>query len=154
MKDIINYKWFCISTFIFFALIILLVLTMKFDKFGSTVVVAYGTVSKETVEVSLINLIATPEKYDGKLVRVVGVGNINFESNGLYLSKEDYKKCVTKNAVWLDIDEGKLSTTYANLKQSNGKYILIEGVFDSKKMGHFDRYSGTVENITRYEFWK
>jgi len=40
------------------------------------------------------------------------------------------------------------------LKKSNGKYVLVEGIFNSKKKGHFDRYSGTIDNITRYELWK
>jgi len=25
------------------------------------------------------------------------------------------------------------------LKKSNGKYVLVEGIFNSKKKGHFDR---------------
>ena len=154
MKNIKNHKLIVICTCITFVLIIMYVLTVNFGKFRDNTLPAYGNVSKSATEVSLINLIATPEKYDGKSVRVVGVGNINFESNGLYLSEEDYKKCVTKNAVWLDIDEKKLSAAYADLKQLNGNHILIEGVFNCGKTGHFGRYSGAVENITRYELWK
>ena len=30
-------------------------------------------------DVTMIQLIATPEKYDGQLVRVIGVGNLEFE---------------------------------------------------------------------------
>jgi len=37
-----------------------------------------------------------------------------------------------------------LETTYENLKKSNGKYVLVEGIFNSKKKGHFDRYSGQL----------
>ncbi len=41
--------------------------------------------------ISLINLIATPERYHGKWVRVQGVANFEFEGNALFLHKEDYK---------------------------------------------------------------
>ena len=42
-------------------------------------------------DVTMIQLIAAPEKYDGQLVRVIGVGNLAFESNCISLSKEDLK---------------------------------------------------------------
>jgi len=89
-------------------------------------VLAYGKTSHDAIEVSLINLIATPEQYDGKLVRVIGVGEVKFESNGLYFSKDDYKKVITKNAVWLELDEKLLETTYENLKKSNGSMFLLK----------------------------
>jgi len=38
---------------------------MNSDKWGSGAVSAYGKVSQDAIEVSLINLIATPEQYDG-----------------------------------------------------------------------------------------
>lgn len=69
-------------------------------------------------------------------------------------SKDDYKRAITKNAVWMALDEKLLEKTYENLKKSNGKYVIIEGIFNSKEKGHFDRYSGTIDNITRYEIWK
>jgi hypothetical protein len=120
----------------------------------NNMVYAYGNIAQDAIEVSIINLIATPEIYDGKLVRVIGIGKVKFESNGLYLSKEDYKKAVTKNALWIDVDEERLGITYENLQKSNGKHVLIEGIFNSRGKGHFDRYSGAIEKITRFEFWK
>ena len=42
------------------------------------------------IDVSMVQLLATPEKYDGKLVRVIGVGNLEFEGNYLSLNKEDH----------------------------------------------------------------
>lgn len=152
MNSIKKYKWIIMSTSII--LIAFLSIIMNLDKGRSGMVLAYGKVSQDAIEVSLINLIATPEQYDGKLVRVIGVGNVKFESNGLYLSRDDYKKAITKNAVWLALDEELLETTYEKLKKSNGKYVLVEGIFNSKKKGHFGRYSGTIDTITRYEFWK
>ncbi len=59
----------------------------------------YGSTkdSSKIQYVSLINLIATPEKYNGKWVRVIGVARFEFEGDALFLSKSDYDyKVVTK----------------------------------------------------------
>jgi len=152
MNGIKKFKWIIGTTSII--LVAFLAVVMNSDKWGSGAVSAYGKVSQDAIEVSLINLIATPEQYDGKLVRVTGVAKVEFENSGLYLSRDDYKNAITKNAVCLTLDEKLLGTTYENLKKSNGKYVLVEGIFNSKKKGHFDRYSGTIDNITRYELWK
>lgn len=102
-------------------------------------------------DISLINLIAFPEKFNKKLIRVIGICEIEFEGNGLYFSESDYDQTITKNAVWLDIDEKLPSMTYEDLKKMNGKYVIIEGVFDAKDKGHFDMYSGSIKEINRLE---
>ncbi len=69
MNSIKKYKWIIMSTSII--LIAFLSIIMNLDKGRSGMVLAYGKVSQDAIEVSLINLIATPEQYDGKLVRVI-----------------------------------------------------------------------------------
>ena len=101
--------------------------------------------------ISLVNLIATPERYDGKKIRVIGYLHLEFEGNGLYLHKDDYDFGISKNAIWADVNEkhpeiGKLS------KFSN-QYVIIEGTFDSNMRGHMDANSGGIKNITRLEIW-
>src|SRR3982750_1118818 len=54
--------------------------------------------------ISLVNLIATPEKYHGKWIRVEGVCAFEFEGNAVYLSTEDRRHMLTKNAVWASYD--------------------------------------------------
>src|SRR4051812_30757429 len=54
---------------------------------------------------SLIELIARPELYDGKRVRVAGFADLEFEGNSLYLSREDYVQMLTRNGVWLDASD-------------------------------------------------
>ena len=48
---------------------------------------AYGKANHQCIGVSLIQLIANPDKYHGKLVRVIGVINIEFEGNKIFTSK-------------------------------------------------------------------
>ncbi len=99
-------------------------------------------------DVTMIQLIAAPEKYDGQLVRVIGVGNLEFEGNCISLSKEDLKYGVG-NSVWIEIDENAIS--YEEAQQYNGEYVIIEGVFDKDDCGHMDMYCGSIKSISRYE---
>ena len=96
--------------------------------------------------VSIIQLIATPEKYDGKLVRVVGVGNLEFEGNAIHLSKEDLSYG-THNPIWLDF-RNNTTIPYEGAKQYNGKYVIVEGIFKNDYSGLFH---GAITDITRYE---
>ena len=100
-------------------------------------------------DVTMIQLIATPERYHGKLVRVVGVGNLEFEGNAIYLSKDDISYQVY-NAVWLDFDNNT-TLSYAEAKKHNGKYVLVEGIFDKDHSGHMGLFHGAITNISRYE---
>ncbi|WP_068773573.1 hypothetical protein [Paenibacillus sp. FJAT-26967] len=134
-------------------LVILLVYMMDQEKEEIVVGQSFEEVNQNITEVSIINLISNPEKYDGELIRVVGVANIAFESNALYLSKEDYKNSITKNAVWLKLNYDQLNVTQKVLDKLNGKYVLIEGILNMNNKGHFDKYSGSIEKIARLERW-
>jgi hypothetical protein len=109
--------------------------------------------SKEIQYVSLINLIATPEKYHGKWVGVVGIANFEFEGDALYLSQSDYR-FVTKNAVWLSPNKAVLKVDESTLaKEFNGLYVLVEGIYDMNDHGHMGLFSGAITNITRILTW-
>lgn len=100
--------------------------------------------------VTMIELITTPEKYDGKLVRVKGVGNLEFEENCIYLSKED-RKYGTDNCIWIGL--GKRATPYEEAIKYNGEYVILEGIFDKDDCGHMNMFCGSIKNISRYELW-
>lgn len=104
----------------------------------------------EVKKVSLINLIATPESYHGKWVRVEGVCNFEFEGNALYLTKDDLRHCICKNAVWLEPDMEALNLSDGTLAlKFNGRFVLVEGVFDKNHHGHMGLFSGAIKNVTR-----
>jgi hypothetical protein len=109
--------------------------------------------SGEPIHVSLINIIASPDDFHGKIVRVTGVSVIEFEGNSLYLSREDVLNGVTKNAVWLAPNYNALKITEENLAENNGQYALIEGTFNKNNHGHMSLCSGAIENITRFQPW-
>ncbi len=101
-------------------------------------------------DVTMIQLIATPEKYDGQLVRVIGVGNLEFEGNYISLSKEDLKYHVG-NSIWIELGERAIS--YEEAQKYNGEYVIIEGIFDKDDCGHMDMFCGSIKNISRYDLW-
>ena len=103
--------------------------------------------------VSLIQLIANPRKYDGRFVRVEGVGCTSFEDTALYLSKDDYRYIVGKNSVWLEF-YGEEDGDYSDIVDpdaQDGDYVLVEGIFNMWNTGHYNMHAGAIEKVTRYE---
>ncbi len=110
--------------------------------------------SKEFVTVSLVSLISTPEKYQGKLVRVNGYLHYRFEDNALYLSKDDGTYLIGKNSVWLHFSEDvKVQTSFNKgnpaLTDLNDKYVLVEGRFNKNDKGHLGAHSGALNDVRR-----
>ncbi len=101
--------------------------------------------------VSLIKLIANPEKYDGKRIQVIGYLNLQFEGNAIYLHEEDYKKHISENSFWVNFSQ-KL-TRNTNIKMFSNKYVIIIGRFSAKQKGHMGMFGGTLNDIVRLDLW-
>jgi hypothetical protein len=105
--------------------------------------------AQQPTDVTLVQLIANPEKFDGRLIRVIGFLRLEFEGNVLYLHREDYEYAILGNGIWVDV-------TPAITKQRsklNMNYVLLEGVFSSGDRGHMGMWSGSVKQIRRAELW-
>ncbi|MDP2942779.1 MAG: hypothetical protein Q8O36_04660 [Candidatus Omnitrophota bacterium] len=105
-------------------------------------VVVINVFAETGEDVSIINLISNPEQYHGKKGIITGYLNMEFEGNGIYLSKDDYINSIYKNGLWCDIDVEK----YSNF---NKKYVVMEGIFNAKMTGHMGLWSGSIENLSR-----
>ena len=103
----------------------------------------------EPQDVSLIRLIANPETFDGKRVRVIAFLHLEFEGNALYVSRADSENNVTKNGVWIDVPE----PVRKDALQYSDRYVLVEGVFSAKDHGHRGLFSGALGKISRVEVW-
>jgi hypothetical protein len=103
----------------------------------------------QPLDVSMIQLIANPEKFDGKHIRVIGFLRIEFEGNALYVHREDYQIGLLKNAIWVDVTP--------DMEKQSGKlnmqYILLEGIFSANEKGHMDAFSGSIKHINRVMPW-
>lgn len=93
--------------------------------------------------ISIVQLIAEPDKYDGKAVLVSGFLRLEFEGNILYMHKEDYEYGLYKNAVWIvrnkEIDE--------NAHGVDLHYVELAGTFSAKEQGHRSLTSGSIRDI-------
>jgi protein associated with RNAse G/E len=101
--------------------------------------------SAETV--SIIQLIANPEKFDGKTIYIKGFLNLSFEGNALYLSDKDFDFKIFKNAIYLWLSN---EDSFNLREQCNHKYVSIIGIFKVDK-GHFGMFSGSIKNIKRID---
>jgi hypothetical protein len=106
-------------------------------------VAAKGTQPAPPRRVSLIQLVASPEEFDGKLVQVAGYCFLGFEERGLYLNQEDWSYGVNKNAIWLDLK---------GHSELSGQYVLMEGIFSANDQT--DDYSGSLKKITQFAVQK
>jgi len=101
--------------------------------------------------VSLVKLIANPEKYDGKRIQVIGYLHLEFEGNAIYLHEEDFKHAISENSFWVDFSD-KL-TKKQDPKKFNDKYVIIIGTFKANDKGHMGMFGGTLDNIVRLDLW-
>jgi hypothetical protein len=101
----------------------------------------------EPIRVSIIQLIATPQSYDGKSVIVAGFMRLEVEGDALYLHEEDFKYGLTINSVWLTVTDAILDQR----EKYTDKYVEIEGTFNARNTGHFGMFSGSIENIKRLD---
>ncbi len=100
-------------------------------------------------DVSLIRLIANPNDFDGKPVRLIAFLRLEFEGDALFVSRADYENRISKNGIWIDIPDPveKEASEYSD------RYVLVEGMFSAKDKGHMGLFSGALQKVSRVEVW-
>jgi hypothetical protein len=76
-------------------------------------------------DVSIISLIATPDKYNGLCVRAKGVLFLDDRSGRLFFDKESLSNNVLANSVLIVISSDKI----AKIKKMDSSYVSISGIF-------------------------
>jgi len=122
--------------------------------FASHAVLADSSSMKDPdpIPVSIINLIATPERYDGKLIQVAGWASIYRESHSLCLAE---KVPSTLDCIWMDYDFLGIPSDPDNAKKARQqlmtaiqhKFIVVRGKYDANMRGHLDMWSGSIAKI-------
>lgn len=103
-------------------------------------------VKDKAESISLISLIANPEKYHKKTVIVEGYFTMETEGQAIFISKNDYQTMMFKNAIYLYINYNSLKEM--NIEEPYKGYVKIEGVFNKDLKGSYSSYSGGLEKIT------
>jgi hypothetical protein len=119
-----------------------LLILLAASQIGAAIPASSGPNTFEPV--SMIAIIANPERFDGKRVRVDGFLILEFEGNALYLDKDAHEGGLTKNAVW--IDAPAWADTRAQ-KRLTGRYAHVEGTFNPRHHGHLGLWSGALEDV-------
>lgn len=88
------------------------------------------THASEPTNVTMVQLIANPVQFDGKIIRVIGFLRLEFEGNVLYL--HHYENALLGDGIWVDVTPQITKRS----KTLNMHYVLLEGVFSSKEHGH------------------
>ena len=103
----------------------------------------------KTGPVSLIQLIATPEKYDGQLIEVIGFMHLAFENDELFVNKSDFENRISKNGVWIEQNKNLI----AHSTEVNDRYAIVVGTFSAGNRGHMGMASGAITKITYAGPW-
>lgn len=113
----------------------------------------FGTVNKEAVNVTCDDILAEPERYNGKLVRVIGYGYFHGEGHVVY-PDENPTNQVNNHYIPVEYNELELDITKEELYGFDGKLILIEGTYDTSKLNWGGVLPGGITNISRIDLWE
>jgi hypothetical protein len=94
---------------------------------------------------SINQLIATPERYDGRRVQILGYIHLEFEGDAIYPHRDDLEYGLTYNGLWVTF-----SSRLSHLDCTDA-YVVVEGTFTPHKRGHMGSWSGQIDGITRCE---
>jgi hypothetical protein len=101
-------------------------------------------------DVSVIQLIAQPEKFDGKRVRFIGFLRLEFEGNAIFLHREDFDLGISSNGLWVNVPS---DMTKRQQDDVNMRYVICVGVFRAGMHGHMGMFSGAISDVRRLQLW-
>ena len=99
---------------------------------------------------SFAALLANPDRYHGKKIRLEGFLHVEFEGNAIYSSKDHADHLITHEAFWVSFD--KVAIPFEGIvgpKEFHRRWVMIEGTFDKNRRGHLSGWSGEINDIDR-----
>lgn len=135
---------------------------MKYSKQRIIVILAllslpasvYAAAQKCGEHVSLAKLIANPDAYHGKALRIAAHVTIEFENMTACPSEINTQM---PHCLWLNIDDGPFKTDqdYARYQSKrliwerfNHHSVVIHATFDKIEKGHFSMWPGGLKTVT------
>lgn len=107
----------------------------------------YNPINPDAVSTTIAKLIKNPEKFDGEIVRVEGIGVFSIEHDALFVSKNHLGD--KENGVRLRL--GPLAMSHQQAINLSGRMVVVEGTFDMTQTGADGSWHGAIVDITRYE---
>jgi hypothetical protein len=104
------------------------------------------------INVGMIALLASPEKYNGKVIQTIGFLNIGSmrENDNLWLHEDDGKFSLYKNSFALDLSDDQRK----QFLQLNHTYVLITGTLHSEGAEGTKMNSGIIVDIKQLDGWQ
>lgn len=103
--------------------------------------------------VSMVQLIARPEEFDGRRVRLIAWLSLGFEESVVYLHREDFDVANSSNALWLELD-GQPEGATRTIPSGRRGWVVVEGVFERSLRGHLGASRGGIRDVTTLVPWK
>lgn len=100
-------------------------------------------------KLKLVDVLADPEKYDGKRISVVGFYHGEFEGSSFSVDKVASKQRDYARSVWLS-DSSSLANK-SNINLRNDSWLRIDGIFLCGPGGHMGLWPGELDRPTRIE---
>jgi hypothetical protein len=107
------------------------------------------------VRVSLIDLIARPDDYDGKTVAVLGYLHNRFEDFALYFSKDDADYLIREKAIWVNspsnvqlFDEESPNIRPKDISFCDCKYVVVRGRFNKHRVLRYGTFAGSIGEVS------
>lgn len=95
--------------------------------------------------VSILDLLARPDAYDGKFIRIDGFLHVKFEDCAVFMTKEHADYLMGKYGLWVSFKTGE----FIKQKDYDCKYVLLEGVFNKSGHGHMQLFGGELREVSR-----
>jgi hypothetical protein len=100
--------------------------------------------------VTMQQLLAEPQRFEGQRVRTTGFLRLEFEANALYPTRDDFNNAAMEHAVWLDLSNAQLR----RLGKLNNGHVVVEGEFSVQYKGHGGKWLGVLRHVAGVRMWR
>jgi hypothetical protein len=102
-----------------------------------------GIIYHDAIEVPMVRVLANPEQFDGKAVRVYGVLSNEPEGTAIYLDRESYEYGISANAIAI----ASIYTDNELLNKMEGHYVWLVGIYEAESGNRLFKVSGHLREV-------
>jgi hypothetical protein len=105
--------------------------------------------AQQPLFVSMLQLLTSPDKFDGKVVSVIGFLTIDHEGDRLFAHQEDAVHVILGSALEIQGTKQML----ADREKIDMKYVKVLGTFQASDRRRTPFFSGAIVSVQSCEFW-
>lgn len=104
----------------------------------------------EPINVGMLALLATPQRYNGKTIRTIGYLYLRSDGDALFFHQEDLEIPILKDSFSLELTPKQKQ----QFKGLNLTYVMVQGIVRSSGPDGPGLSSGTISHVTMVHGWK